>query len=124
MQAVLDKVVPKGPDEFCYVVAFDDGTEARVYATDLSKGCMVSFRCPTLALFQFAFEIMKAGNWAMLPAMESEVAVVCSLESVKGVPDDFPPIVVCNSADELQILVTKGVDAWKKRRDQIGGDDA
>ena len=123
VHAVLDKVAAQGPDEFgCYVAVLDDGCEINVYANDLDRGCMVTFRWLPASLFRFAVDLLKAGNWTMLPAIESTVAVVSSLESVKGIPDGFPPIVICDSPEELRILVTEGVDAWEKHRDIVGGD--
>ena len=86
---------------------------------------MVALRGITPGLLQFLIDLLKAGNWSMVPAMEDIVAIVPSLESVKkNVPDDFPKIVVCNSADELGILLSGGFRAWKKYRDHVVGDDA
>ena len=123
VQAVLDKATIQGPDEFgCHVVAVEDGGEAEVFASDLDNGCMVALRGITPGLLQFLFDLLKAGNWSMVPPMEDGTVVVPSLDAVKSVPDDFPPIVVCGSADELGILLSDDVDAWKKYRDQVVGD--
>jgi hypothetical protein len=56
----------------------------------------------------------------MIPAMEDVVAIACS---EKNLPEEFPKLVVCNSADELGVLLSKGFGAWKKYRDQIVGDN-
>lgn len=123
LRAVLKKVTARGPDEFgCYVVQFPDGGSAEVFGCELEQHCMVAVRGTTPDLFRFLFDILMAGNWVMLPAMEDAVAITCSPQSVKNLPGDFPRLVVCNSADDLGILLSKGFGAWKKYRDQIVGD--
>jgi hypothetical protein len=59
----------------------------------------------------------------MLPAMEDNVAITTSPESMKGIPDDFPAVVVCNSVEELAVLLADGVGAWEKYRDHVVGGD-
>jgi hypothetical protein len=123
VQAVLTKATTHGPDEFgCHVVGFEDGGGAEVFADSLETGCMVAVRRITPGLLQFLIDLLKAGNWGMIAAMEDSVFVVTSMESAKGVPDDFPEIVVCNSADELGVLLSRDFATWKKYRDQIVGD--
>ncbi len=118
------KRVTQGPDEHgCYIVQLDDGGGAEVFADDLKTGCMVALRGMTPNLLQFLFDLLKAGNWVMLPAMEDAVAITTSRESIKGVSEDFPRIVICNSADELGVLLTEGVQAWQKYRDQVVGEE-
>ena len=122
VQAVLDKATTRGPDVFGrHVVAFEDGGGAEVFASDLETGCMVALRGITPGLLH-PIDLLKAGNWGMIPAMEDTAAIVPSLESAKGVPDDFLPIVVCDSADELGVLLSGGFGTWKKYRDQVVGD--
>ena len=123
VQAVLTKATTRGPDKFGrHVVGFKDGGRAEVFAGDLETGCMVAVRGITPGLLQFLIDLLKAGNWGMIAAMEDSVFIVSSLESAKGVPDDFPEMVVCNSADELGVLLSGGFNSWKKYRDQIAGD--
>ena len=117
VRAVLCKATIHRRDESgCHVVAVDDGGEAEVYADNLDRGCMVALRGITPGLLQFLIDLLKAGNWSMVPAMEDIVAIVPSLECVKSVPDNFPRRVVCNSAGELGVLLSGGFDAWKKYR--------
>src|SRR5262249_55668300 len=112
VRQLLKRVAAQGPDEHgCYVVQFDDGGGAEVYADKLKDGCMVAIGGMTPALAGFLFDLLKAGNWVMLPAMEDNVAITTSPGSMKDVPDDFGKIVACNSAAEVGVLLTKGVRA-------------
>jgi hypothetical protein len=121
VKALLDKAAGHGPDENgFYRITLDDGCEIGVYASHVETGCMVTFRWLPTSLFQFAIDLLKAGNWVLLPAVESTVAVVTSMDSVKGIPDNFPPIVVSNSAEDLKVLITVGFDAWKQIQDGRG----
>jgi hypothetical protein len=123
VRQALKRVAPQGPDEHgCYVVELADGGGAEVVASKLQTGCMVALRGITPNLIDFLYELLKAGNWVMLPVMEDAVAITASPRGMKGVPDDFPTIVACNSADDMGVLLTKGVKAWQKYRDQVGGD--
>ena len=120
VRKVLAAVNAQGPDEHgCYVVELEDGGAAEVFADQLKSGCMVCLRGITPDLCQFLFDFLKAGQWVMLPIMEDAVALTASPGSVKGVPDDFPRLVTCDSAQELAALFTKGVQDWQKYRDQV-----
>jgi hypothetical protein len=80
---------------------------------------MVTLRGITPNLTQFLFDLLKAGKWVMIPVMEDLVAITASPESTKGIPEDFPRIVVCNSPHEMGLLLTNGVKAWQRYRDQV-----
>lgn len=120
VRKILQNAKTAGPDEFgCYLVELDDGGAAEVFAKDFATGCMAAVRGITPDLLQFLFEVLEAGQWAMLPVMEPAVAITTSLDYLHGVPDDFPRTVACGTADELGVLLTKGVKAWEKYRDQV-----
>jgi hypothetical protein len=120
VRRVLKGVKARGPDEHgCYVVELEDGGRAEVFADKLKSGGMVSLGGITPDLSEFLFDFLKAGKWVMLPAMEDGVAITASPGSVKGVPDDFPRIVACDSAKEVAVLLTEGVKAWQKYRDRV-----
>lgn len=122
VRQVLKQANAHGPDEHaCYVVQLGDGGGAEIFGDQLATGCMAALRGMTPDLIQFLFDLLKAGNWVMLPAMEDAVAITTSPESMKGIPSDFPRVVVCNSAEELGTLLTNGVHAWEKYRDQVVG---
>lgn len=117
---VLKQVDAKGPDEFgCYVVQFPDGGAAEVFANELETGGMVALRGMTPDLTRFLFDLLRAGNWVMLPAMEDSVAMTTSPNNITGAPDDFPKIVTVSTADEVDVLLSKGVKAWQKYRDRV-----
>ena len=122
VQRVLHDGMTDGPDEFgCYRVQLPDGGSAEVYGNDLVTGCMVSLRGLSPDLAGFLMDMLKAGNWVMLPAMEESMAITASPDRVTGVPDGFPKIVVCNAVDELGALLSAGFGAWQRYRDQVTG---
>jgi hypothetical protein len=87
VQQVLMRAKADGPDEYgCYVVQVDDGAGAEVFGSELATGCMVALREMTADLLQFLFDLLKAGNWVMLPAMEDAVAITTAPECLKGIP--------------------------------------
>jgi hypothetical protein len=119
---ILLKATAHGPDEHgCYVVKMADGGGAEVFSSDLAKGCMVAMRGMTPELVQFLFDLLVAGKWIMLPAMADTVAITNSQGNVIGIPHDFPRIVECASAEELGIILSDGVQAWARYRDQVVG---
>ena len=67
---------------------------------------------------RFGKESMKIKN----PLMEDAVVITTSPGSIWGIPADFPRIVVCNSVDELAVLLAGGIQTWKKSRVQVTGE--
>lgn len=120
---VVKKASADDPSEHgCYFVSFKDGGRAEVYGDNLSESCMVANRGQLTAdLMEFLFDLLEAGKWAMLPAMEDSVAITCSAQYLTGLPEDFPEVVECRSAQELSVLLSKGFRVWKKYRDQVVG---
>jgi hypothetical protein len=119
---VLNGATIHGPDEFgCHVVRAKDGGETEVFARNLDQKCMVALRGISPGLLEFLFDLLRAGNWCMIPPTEENFAIVSSLAAVRSVPDDFPKIVICNSAEELGSLLSGDLSAWKKYRDQVVG---
>lgn len=120
VRVVLKHANAKGPDDFgYYVVETDDGCGAEVCASNLRDSCMVSVRGLTPGLVRFLFDLLKAGNWVMVPAMEPNIAISCSPENLKGIPEDFPKVLACTSADELGAQLSDGFKRWPKYRDQV-----
>ncbi len=107
LQAVRNtvlKVTANGPDQHgCY------GGTAEVFGSDLASGCMVAMRGMTADMVRFLFALLVAGKWIMLPAMADSVAITNSPGNVAGIPEDFPKIVACESAEELGVILTNGV---------------
>jgi hypothetical protein len=123
VREVLKRVEAQRPDEHQWCVELSDGGRAEVSAGNLEWGCMVTLRGLTPYLTHFLFDLLKAGNWVMLPVMKDLVAITASPGSTKGIPEGFPKIVVCHSPDEMGLLLTNGVKAWQRYRDQIVGNE-
>jgi hypothetical protein len=120
VQGILKKTKAQGPDEFgSYSISLRDGGEAEVNGTDLASGCMVAVRGMTSDLIQFLYDLLKAGNWVMRPVMEESATITTAPDCIKGMPADFPKLAVCNSPEELGVLLTDGLQAWEKHRDQV-----
>jgi hypothetical protein len=122
MGKVLPEAKARGPDQDgCYLVELGDGGRAEVFGLGSEGGCMVSVQGMTPVLSQLLHDLLAAADWIMLPAMEEAVAVMTSRGSLTGIPNDFPRVVVCDSAGELAMLLAGGVRAWEKYRDQVVG---
>lgn len=120
VRAVLKEAGAKQADEFgCYALRVADGGEAEVVGENLAESCMVALRGLTPGLVTFLMDLLKAGNWVMLPAMEGNPALTAAPDHLKGVPKDFPEITTCTSADELGVILTNGLGAWQRYRDQV-----
>jgi hypothetical protein len=118
---VLENANAVGPDEHSrYLVRFGDGGAAEVYAGDEPEtGCMTALRRGlTPDLLRFLFDLLRAADWIMLPAMEGNPAITALPGRAEGFADSFPEV-VCNSAEELGSVLTGGFDGWKRYRDQI-----
>jgi hypothetical protein len=109
-----------GPDEFgFYVIELEDGGTAEIQAGDLQETCMVSVQSITPGLVKLLFDVLQAGKWVMLPAMEPNVAVTCSPELLEILPARFGPAILCRSQIELGILLLKGFTAWQNYRNTV-----
>jgi hypothetical protein len=72
---------------------------------------MFALRGVTPALVRLMFDILVAGNWVILPALEGSGAIAATMDAIRGVPEGFPDIVICETADALGALLTGGVEA-------------
>lgn len=123
VRGVLECAAAVGPDEHgCYLVQFGDGGVAEVYAgNDIETGCMTALRRGlTPDLLGFLFDLLRAADWVMLPAMEGNPAITALPGRAEGFADSFPEV-VCDSVEELRAVLTGGFDEWKRYRDQIVG---
>lgn len=124
VRQVLKQATTKDFDEAdCQVVTFQDGGIVEVDAGNLEEGCRVGLSGMTPDVLQFLYDLLSAGRWAMIPAMEDLVAVTTSRENVSGESKNFPRVVECRSAEELGRLLSDGVRAWEEYRDRIVGDE-
>ena len=110
------------PDKFgCYQVEFPDGGAAEVFAQELTSCCNVSLRGITPNLAQFLFDFLKAANWLVSPVTDEDFAITASPTLIKDLPQDFSPVVICQSPDELTKLLAQGLTVWQDYRDQVVG---
>jgi hypothetical protein len=113
-----------------YIVKFPDGIDVEFSARKLEgkdefTNCVFFVRGMSPLLIKFIFEIAKAGDMAILPAMENFVPILTSTKQKQHLPESLaenePPAIVCESALELESLLCGGYNSWKKYRDQIVG---
>lgn len=111
------------PDQHgCYLIECRDGGAADVYAGhDLKTGCIVTLTLGlTPDLLRFLFDLLRAADWVMLPAMEGNPTITALAGRGEGYADDGPEV-VCNSAEELGIALAEGFEGWRRYKDQILG---
>jgi hypothetical protein len=127
--AVLRTTKFSGPDDFgIYVVEFPDGQEVEFSAKGLQgsgefKDCSFEIHGMSPHLVRFMFEIAKAGDMVMLPAMEDFVPILSLPEQRKELPAELaendPEPLICGSPEELESLLSGGYAGWQKYRDKI-----
>lgn len=133
VRAVLTASSHSGPDENGYfVVKFPDGVDVELSAEGLEgsgnfTGCAFHVRGLSSNLAAFIFEIAKAGDMVVLPAMEGFVPILSALEQRNELPPDLQNYlqnsaagpIWCRSASELEALLSGGYVAWQKYRNQV-----
>jgi hypothetical protein len=129
VRAVLQSTAFVGPDEFgFYVVTFPDDIRVELSASGLDgtgafTGCAFFIRGMSSDLVRFIFEVARAGDMVILPAMEHFVPILSSPEQRAHLPADLtdrdPAPVVCDTPEGLESLLSGGYEGWKKYRDQI-----
>jgi hypothetical protein len=82
---------------------------------------MVALRGLTEEMSRLLHELAKAGNLAILPAMEDAGTVVTSAASAEQVASRWPDAVVIESPDELHVLLSEGYDSCREYRDRVVG---
>ena len=129
VRAVLSTQDFSGPDDFgFYDVRFTDGSEVEFSASGLSgesdfAACAFHIRGMSQRLVSFIWDIAKAGEMVILPAMDDFVPILSSLEQHNHLPQDlardFPVPVVCKSPAELESLLVGGYSGWQRYRNQV-----
>jgi hypothetical protein len=129
VRAVLDAIQFKGPDEFgFYRVQFPDGNAVEFSAEGLDgsaefNSCAFHIRGLSHDLAKFIFEIAKAADLVILPAMEDFVPILSAAKQRRTLPADLlkrsRPAVLCKSPSELEALLSRGYSGWKKYRNQV-----
>jgi hypothetical protein len=109
---VLERGGARGPDESgCFVVELGDGGGAEVFASHLETGCTVALRGLTPDLLRLLFDLLRAADWVLLPAMDGNPAIVASPGLASGFAS-FPEV-VCGSPEELGAILSGGFEAWR-----------
>lgn len=123
VRQVLKKAGTPAPDQHGFSpIRFADGGSAEFHdPTDIDEGCSVTLRSGLSPdCLRFLFDLLKAAEWVMFPAMEGNPAIVSS----PGIAKEFPefPEVVCRSPDELRTILAGGFAAWQPYRDRVARD--
>jgi len=119
VKTLLKKVnARESEDGGFYGIEFPDGGHAQVFGMD-QTGCMVALHGITPDILAFLLDLVRVGNMWMRPAMEEVVNIVPSFEHAKMLPPGLENITVCDSPEQLGVLLSKGLDAWKHYRDQV-----
>jgi hypothetical protein len=130
---VLRAATHRGPDDFgLYIVAFSDGVEVEFSASGLESdepftGCAFYIHGFGGDLTKFMFDVARAGDLVLIPAMEGNPLILVSEEQKRNVPGDLvenlKPVVV-RSAGELGAILTSGFNGWSAYRNQVLGQPA
>jgi hypothetical protein len=104
------------------LIQFGDGGAAEVHTSGLEEGCAVTLReCLSPDCLRFLFDLLRAAEWVLLPAMEGNPAIVASPGLASELAGKFPEV-VCGSPEELGAILSGGYDAWERYRDQVVGE--
>jgi hypothetical protein len=130
VREVLSSVTHRGPDDFgFYAVTLSDGAEVELSAKGLETrasftGCAFHIRESSDGLMKFMFDIARAGDMVIVPAMEGNPLILVSQQQQNDVPVDlresFQPVVV-GSAGELGAALSGGFEGWAAYREQVLG---
>jgi hypothetical protein len=125
---VLRAATSRGPDEFgFYLVAFPDGVEVEFSAKGLESqepftGCGFHMRGFGDSLMQFMFDVARAGDMVIIPAMDGNPLVLVSDAQARNLPADlrenFRSMAAC-SAGELGAVLRGGFEGWSAYRDHV-----
>jgi len=107
----------------CYVLQLPDGGGAEVFSSGLETGCNVSVRELSSDIVKFLFDLLHAANWVMTPVMENPPLVTASLEAFQPQPEDMSDVVVCESAEELGVLLAKGFSEAQSFEEQFDDEE-
>jgi hypothetical protein len=123
VRSILARACPGGPDDHhCWIVEVGDGGRAEVYARNLRDTCTFAVHRGDLTpgLVQLLYDVLVAGNWVMLPTHAETGAIAASKDSVRGrPPEGFPAVVVCDSADALGAMLSRGMQAWTEFLERV-----
>ncbi len=124
---LLATVAPKGANEYgCFVLELSDGGKAEVFASELPDdkpffGCMIAIRRHfTPLLLDTIWRLCNMGRMSMFATMDDSKPIVTDKEHLSLLPDDWDDAVVCDSPEQLGLLLDKGFSDWDKLRNTVG----
>jgi hypothetical protein len=100
-------------------VRFPDGTHIEFSAQGLKSskkfdGCSFAIRRMSKSGIKFMFDVAKAGNMVMFPAMQGNPCIIVDRVQQLHLPHDLNfEIVACMSAEELEQLLSGGYQLWR-----------
>jgi hypothetical protein len=128
VRAILMAPSHCGPDEYgFFILKFPEGVDVELSAKGLDgggsfTGCAFHVRSLSSNLAAFIFEVAKAGDMVVLPAMKDFVPILSAPEQRTELPPDLqssdPAPIWCKSASELEALLSGGYPAWQKYLNQ------
>lgn len=128
VREVLKAATYRGPDEFgFYVVAFPDGVDVEFSARGLDSaesftGCAFHIRGTGDDPIKFMFDVARAGDMVIIPAMEDTPLVLLSEAQEAGVPADVRESlrsILLRSPGELGAVLSGGFEGWSAYRDRV-----
>ncbi len=127
---VLNGVTYRGPSEFgFYVVTFPDGVDVEFSASGLESeeaftGCAFHIRGIGDCLIKFMFDVARAGDMVIIPAMADTPLVLISHAQEPSVPAGVREslgLILVQSPSELGAVLTGGFEGWSAYRDKVLG---
>jgi hypothetical protein len=128
---VLGTVPCRGPDEHgTYVATLSDGVEIGITAPARDSRSVRECTChvPEESLSdpvsRFIYQLARAGDMAILAPMDEYVMILTGPHQKQYMPaefvEDHPETILCESAEDLVMLLAKGYKSWKgQRRDSV-----
>ena len=121
----------RGPDEHgTYSVTLPDGGEIGITVPQPSGHRVTECTCHvpgekvTDEMGRFIYRVAKAGDMVVLAPMEEYVIILTGPHQKQYMPaefvEDHPEVILCESPDDLVVLLAQGYRTWKdERRDSI-----
>jgi hypothetical protein len=134
--AILARQQHTGPDDFgFYNVGFADGVSVEFNASGLDgrkpfAGCAFHVRGAGPGLFDFMFDVARAGDFVIFNAQGDDSAESPVLIQVRpgqegdlspGLVEQYTSRPVCTSGTMLQRLLFPDFEKWQDYRDQVVG---
>lgn len=111
-----------------WVIETADGGHTEMFARGLYSredftGCFFPLRGYAPQVLEFIVRVARAGDMAIIPAMEPNRFILTLPEQQEHLPTakGWADPALCQSGHELQLLIADGYDAWRRYRDSVLG---